>query len=160
MTSKIKFCGKCGQELPTNFDVTYCPKCGEKIDGVDTNISHNESNDAITGERKEPTYQPSVVAQLPYKSPGTAALIAFIGGLFGLPGIGHIYVGKLGNGIGILILGLVIFAFMIIFAFALPPLALFFSIGYLALFIWQIFNARTKAREFNESVQRTGKEPW
>lgn len=159
MTNKIKFCGKCGQELPINIEVTYCPKCGEKIEGIDTKISHNES-DAVVGERKEPTYQPSVVAQLPYKSPGTAALIAFIGGLFGLPGIGHIYVGRLVNGIGILILGLVIFAFTIIFAFALPPLALFFSIGYLALFILQIFNARTKAREFNEFVNTTGKEPW
>lgn len=50
--------------------------------------------------------KPSIVEHLPYKSPGTAALIAFIGGLFALPGIGHIYVGKVGRGIGILILGL------------------------------------------------------
>ena len=36
---------------------------------------------------------------LPHKSPGTAALIAFIGGLIGLPGIGHMYVGKVGRGL-------------------------------------------------------------
>lgn len=146
--------------VPTNVEVTYCPKCGAKIEGVDTKVSHNDNNNALTGERKEPAYQPSVVAQLPYKSPGTAALIAFIGGLLGLPGIGHIYVGKLGKGIGILILGLVVYAFMIISVFTLSAIALFFSIGFLSLFIWQIFNARTQAREFNEAVNTTGKESW
>ena len=57
---------------------------------------------------------PSVVQPLPYKSPGTVALIAFIGGIFALPGIGHIYVGKVGRGIGILILGLILYALLLL----------------------------------------------
>jgi len=98
--------------------------------------------------------------QLPYKSPGTSALIAFIGGIFGLPGIGHIYFGKVGRGIGILLVGLVLYVLTISFIYVFPPIALIFSIGYLILFIWQIFSARKLAKEFNELVRTTGKEPW
>jgi len=98
--------------------------------------------------------------QLPYKSPGTSALIAFIGGIFGLPGIGHICVGKVGRGIGILLVGLVLYVLTISFIYVFPPIALIFSIGYLILFIWQIFSARKLAKEFNELVRTTGKEPW
>ena len=107
-----------------------------------------------------PSQQPPVVAQLPYKSPGTAALIAFIGGIFGLPGIGHIYIGKLGKGIGILILGLFLYAMMIVSIFGFLPMAFIFGIAYLIMFIWQIFSARGQAREFNALVKETGKEPW
>ena len=35
-----------------------------------------------------------------------------------------------------------------------------FAVGYLALFIWQIFDARKLAKKFNEIVKTTGKEPW
>jgi hypothetical protein len=107
-----------------------------------------------------PSRQPSIVTQLPYKSPGTAALIAFIGGIFGLPGIGHIYKGKLGKGIGILILGLFLYAMMIASIFGFSPMTFIFAIAYLIMFIWQIFSARGQAREFNKLVKESGKEPW
>ena len=124
----------------------------------------------------------SVVEQLPYKSPGTAALIAFIGGIFALPGIGHIYVGKVGKGIGILVLGLILYAVIVLTIVSVGFLAsleqtnsesvndsagigaigfmLLLSIAYIVLFIWQIFNARKLAKKFNEVVKATGKEPW
>ena len=35
-----------------------------------------------------------------------------------------------------------------------------FSIAYIILFIWQIFNARKLAKKFNEIIKETGKEPW
>jgi uncharacterized membrane protein (DUF485 family) len=37
---------------------------------------------------------------------------------------------------------------------------LVFSIAYIILFIWQIFNARKLAKKFNEVVRETQKEPW
>jgi TM2 domain-containing membrane protein YozV len=46
----------------------------------------------------------------PYKSPGTAALLAFMGGIFALPGIGHIYVRKVGTGVVVLISGFTLYA--------------------------------------------------
>lgn len=152
MSSK-KFCTNCGEELTSTSEAKYCPKCGIKIDRDLTKTNSNDTKEFHANE-------PSVVTQLPYKSPGTAALIAFIGGIFGLPGIGHIYVGKLGKGIGILILGLVLYAITVISLFGIPPAAILFSIGYLIIWIWQIFNARSEARRFNQLVKETGKEPW
>jgi len=148
------------------MDIEECPKCHSAL--------HEHS------EHKLPP--PSVIEQLPYKSPGTAALIAFIGGLFALPGIGHIYVGRVGRGIGILVIGLILYALIVTSIFSVGFLAgleqpnaasnsasaglgviammLVLSIAYIILFIWQIFNARKLAKKFNEAVKTTGKEPW
>jgi hypothetical protein len=80
MTSiRPKFCSNCGETLKNlndnNKEIKKCPKCGIDLLQVGGVSICNTS----------------VVDQLPYKSPGTAALIAFIGGIFALPGLGHIY---------------------------------------------------------------------
>lgn len=152
----MTYCKQCGTELPSGAD--KCANCGSP---------------AIEG-----TLQTTVKMDhpVPYKSPGTAALIALVGGLFGFPGIGHIYVGRLRRGTLILVSGLVFFfvsAFMI-FAGSVASigragsgglaagvvLAIALSIAYIVIWIWQIFNARTLAKKFNEQVKLTGKEPW
>ena len=166
MTSSTpKFCSNCGETLENLNDeeIKKCPKC--KIDFIQ-----------IGG----PTHNTPVVDQLPYKSPGTAALIAFIGGIFALLGLGHMYIGNVGRGIGILISGIIIYVlFIIIIIFSLSLQGLLFlgvdespigieailiifvlDIAYFVLWIWQIFNARKLAKKFNESVRITGKEPW
>jgi hypothetical protein len=166
MTSSTpKFCSNCGETLKNlnNEEIKKCPKC--KIDLIQ-----------IGG----PTHNTPVVDQLPYKSPGTAALIAFIGGIFALLGLGHMYIGNVGRGIGILVSGIIIYVlFIIIIIFSLSLQGLLFlgvdespigieailiifvlGIAYFVLWIWQIFNARKLAKKFNESVRITGKEPW
>jgi len=89
------------------------------------------------------------------------------------------YVGKVGRGIGILILGLILYAITFIMTMgALASLGqtnpdstgsaaigaigvlLVLIVVYIVFFIWQIFNARKLARKFNETVRTTGKEPW
>src|SRR4026208_2493141 len=102
MSTMPKFCPNCGERLDTDKDTDECPKC----------------HSALHEHSKHIESKSSVVEQLPYKSPGTAALIAFIGGIFALPGIGHIYVGKVGKGIAILILGVVltVLTFVLIFS--------------------------------------------
>ncbi|TLX90462.1 MAG: hypothetical protein E6K94_06705 [Thaumarchaeota archaeon] len=144
MSDKQNFCSNCGGKLDTNVDIEECPKCHSAL--------HEHS-------RHKQLASPAIET-LPYKSPGTSALIAFIGGIFGLPGIGHIYVGNVGRGIGILLLGLVLYVLTIVFLFTFAPMSLIFSIGYLIMFIWQIFSARKLAKKFNELVRTTNKEPW
>jgi TM2 domain-containing membrane protein YozV len=167
MSDLPKFCSNCGEKLDTNVEIEECPKCHSAL--------HEHS------KHEQPS--PSVVGQqLPYKSPGTSALIAFIGGIFGLPGIGHIYVGKVGRGIGILIFGLILYAVTVLMITSVGFLAsleqtngatpnnsagmgaigimLLSSVAYVVLFIWQIFSARKLAKKFNEVVKTTGKEPW
>jgi TM2 domain-containing membrane protein YozV len=79
-------------------DIKECPGC----------------HTALHDHAKHKLSSPPVVEQLPYKSPGTTALIAFLDGLFALPGIDHMYVEKVTMGILILIGGLVLHIVMII----------------------------------------------
>src|SRR6266487_2256014 len=143
MSSKPKFCSNCGEKLDPNAE-GKCPKCG-----VDLQVGYVQ--------------QTPVVEQLPHKSPRTAALIALIGGLFGLPGIGHIYVGKVGRGIVILIIGIILYALVALVATSIfngqRPIGMEWLIiigiiiGYFVLFIWQIFKAKKLAKKFNELVR-------
>ena len=162
MSTAPKYCSNCGEKLDENLEVKECPKCHSAL--------HEHSSHVESTSR--------VVEQLPYKSPGTAALIAFIGGIFALPGIGHIYVGKVGKGIGILISGIILVTLSAVSTYSVISfvqvtsadstsrfldavvVSAIFGIAYLVLFIWQIFNARKLAKKFNETVKRTGKEPW
>ena len=131
----------------------FCPNCGKSA--ADTTVTQ--------------TTVP--VGYNPYKNPTTAALIAIIGGIFGFPGIGHIYVGKLAKGILILVSGIILFVVGLIALMAgaaLGPvgfaagamLGIILMIAYVAIWIWQIFNARSLAKQFNEYVKVHGKEPW
>ena len=143
--SARKFCSNCGEKLDENLKIDQCPKCHS---AVHEHSNHTES-------------PPRVVQQLPYKSPGTTALIAFLGGIFGLPGIGHIYVGKVGKGIAILVGGFICAILIFVAMWYVPfPLPWIIISGYFILWIWQIFDARKLANKFNESVKATGKEPW
>ena len=145
MSGTANFCSNCGEKLDTDKDVSECPKCHSALH------QHSEHKDSPS----------RIVGQLPYKSPGTAALIAFIGGIFALPGIGHIYVGKVGKGIAILVGGVFIALIIFVAIWYIPfPLSWIPIIGYFILWIWQIFDSRKLAKKFNESVKTTGKEPW
>jgi TM2 domain-containing membrane protein YozV len=144
------FCSNCGKEVAV--DAAFCPSCGYNLKQV------------------PPTkWTPSV--PLERKSPGTAAVLALILGFIGLLGIGHIYVGRLVRGIVVLIVGIIslLLTFLGLIAstevgFALEMEGLrilgLFGILYLGLWIWQIFDAYDLAKEFNRTVQETGKEPW
>jgi DNA-directed RNA polymerase subunit RPC12/RpoP len=164
--SRPKFCSNCGKTLDLNKEIKKCSKCGNDFQ-----------------QQVRSIYNKSIVDQLPYKSPGTAALIAFIGGIFALLGLGHIFVGKIGKGFGILVSGIIIYVLFVIMAISLPGMLLLglfesstgdsgigeiiiivmfiLGIAYLVLWIWQIFNARKLAKKFNELVRTNdGKEPW
>lgn len=85
MGHKPKFCKNCGEKLDPNVEIRNCTECGTEIKAI-------------------------VVKSLPYKSPGTAALLALIGGIFALPAIGHMYARKVGMGAGILIGGFILYS--------------------------------------------------
>jgi uncharacterized membrane protein len=136
-------------------------------------------------EARKPTIaNPTNINRIVYKSSGTAALLAFFGAIIGLPGIGHIYVGRIGRGLLILISGFILYILswisvlggffgglfgtaasrssdlgLSIFQTGLG-LGVFLWCAYIALLVWQIFNARSLAKRLNEQIQLTGKEPW
>ncbi len=145
----------------------------------------NESSNLEQKEVKKKTVRNSAnINRIVYKSSGTAALLAFIGAIFGLPGIGHIYVGRIGRGLLILVSGFILYIFSWIsvlgglfgglvgsVASRTPNgglqifqtgvgLGIFLWFAYMGLLIWQIFDARSLAKKLNEQIQLTGKEPW
>jgi len=96
--------------------------------------------------------------QVGYKSEGTASVLAILLGLIALCGIGQIYAGKIGRGICILIgnwVLLVIGVATLIILIGIPIL-----IGALALFIWQIIDARNLCRKYNDYLANNGRPPW
>ena len=111
MTSTPKFCSNCGETLNLNEEIKKCSKCGIDLQ------QQQQQGGSITQNRP-------IVDQMPYKSPGTAALIAFIGGIFALLGLGHIFVGKIGKGFGILVSGIIIYVLFVIMAISLPGMLL------------------------------------
>ena len=164
MSHEPDFCSNCGEKLNPNGELKNCPKCYADLKAYSAS-------------------QPSSVERLPYKNPGTTALLAFIGGILALPGIGHIYIGKVGTGVGILIGGFILYAltFSIIISVTstrayeaqysptgnASPLPidmmvaiLVLVIGYIVLFIYQIITAIRLANKFNRLAKTTGTNPW
>lgn len=110
---------------------------------------------------------PQSSQQLPMKNAGTAAVIALIVGAILFWGVGHIYVGKVLKGIGIMIAGWVIgglfvLSFLSIIAVGIGGLAVILLFALLALggWIWQTFDAYSLAKQYNDYVRTHGVEPW
>jgi hypothetical protein len=146
----VPFCPKCGKEVPV--EANFCPSCGYAFNQV-------------------PPAKPVILPN--QKNTGIAAVLALVLGIFGLMGVGHVYVGKIKRGIILLIIG-IIFGILSIFS-TLILLSLFtgfstFGLGSigaiiviiidLALWIWQTYDAYSLAKKYNKAVQETGKTPW
>lgn len=166
MSHEPDFCSNCGEKLNPNEELRNCPKCDADPKAYFTSQPSSSS-----------------VQRLPYKNPGTTALLAFIGGLLALPGIGHIYVGKVGTGVGVLIGGFILYALTFTIIISVTSLRayeaqysptgnasplpidimvaiLVLVIGYTVLFICQLISATRLANKFNRLAKITGTNPW
>jgi len=111
----------------------FCSKCGNKMDG--------------TGVAQGPYQQTQQVIYRPEKSENVAAVLSLF-----LLGVGNMYVGKVGRGVGILVLGIVI-----------SMVAWFFLIGEIVIiiyWIWNVYDAHKSAQEYNTYLRATGNPPW
>ncbi len=80
------------------------------------------------------------------KNAGLVAILALI-----VPGLGHIYLGKIGEGL----VYLVLIAILAALWFLVITLVIM-----VILWLWQIFDAYKKANQYNSVVQQTGRAPW
>ncbi|AFS82167.1 zinc-ribbon domain-containing protein [Candidatus Nitrosopumilus sediminis] len=136
-------CTKCGFDIKEE-DTQFCPKCGTSLnDFANPNTEKPASNTTPSGFQRTPEW----------KSEGTTLVLTIVLGLFGFGGIGHLYLGQLGKGIGILIVGIIL---LIVAIFT-------YGIGLVILIpfaIWVIFDARKQCRKYNDVLEKTGKAPW
>lgn len=163
------FCPKCGKEVQAGGG--FCEHCGAA-----TSAPSQQYSQAPPGQYQAPPYQyqappPYYGAQpygygapLPLKSAGLAAVLAVL-----IPGVGHIYVGKVMEGIIILILSIVIGSVgsVVVILWGLATWGVGFIFGvvilaiiYLVFWVWQIFDAYNKANQYNAALQQTGRTPW
>ena len=94
---------------------------------------------------------------LGWKSESTTLILSIVIGLFGISGIGQIYVGKIARGVVILIAGLVLT--IVGLATIFIGIGVVFLIAYIPLFIWQIIDARYICRHYNDYYEEFGKAP-
>src|SRR5579862_6316279 len=141
----MEFCPACGRAVETG--PVYCSYCGASL----RNSSYSSRQPYQTVET---TYR-----QL--KKPWIAAGLALSLGFIGLWGIGHLYVGKIARGIGLLFAGLVIgglFWFSVVLTVILVGYVgvALFGLFFVGGWLWQTFDAYNSAREYNElhAVQR------
>ncbi len=125
-----RYCSSCGKEIAES--TKFCPSCGK----------------AVASETQNQVQSQSVQTPAQIKNPGIAAVLSFF-----ITGVGQIYNGQLGNGLGVLLLeyGLFIIGLMTIL-FLHPALS---GIGILLIFIaviiwiWAIYDAYTTAQKIN-----------
>ena len=158
------FCGSCGTALisknapcpscghvkttfnpqPQQASTGFCSSCGAALIGKSTTCMK-------CGYAKT-KYNPLQGAM--QKSSGTALLLSILLGLLiGCCGVGHLYLGKVGPGIGMLIGGWL----LIVVGILTGGIGL---IAYLALFIYSIIDSSKQCRIYNEYVIQNGRPPW
>lgn len=148
VTKGENFCPKCGAPQEKQSE-SFCGKCGNKIYGNNPcsqcNLQYTPKNNLNS----------NYIGQRPpeWKSEGTTLVLTIVLGILGLGGIGHIYLGKIARGIGILIVGLI----LLVFSIATMGIGLIVLIPFA---IWVIFDARDKCRYYNNYLQQNGKSPW
>lgn len=170
-------CKKCGLEID---DETYfCPECGSTIDRTKIHVkskseptkSNDTSSDKSNDAPKENQTKEQCINNIvpPQKNPGIAVILALVIGV-GLLGTGHMYAGKIKEGISYLILGIVIDTVFLLFLYyhdmKLSNLGVELIIFFLlcvcgfSLYVWQIYDAYDVTKEYNNTILKTGKAPW
>ncbi len=134
----MPYCPRCGRAVDEY--AAFCPNCGAAL----TPQPAAPSPIPPSPPPPPPTYTaPRPVAGM--KNEGLAAVLSFL-----FSGLGQIYVGRIGRGIGILIGGIVIAL--------ISPLLLWIPL--LIYWIWNIYDAYNLAKQYNRELMRTGSPPW
>ena len=179
LKSTAKFCGSCGtskeqiedttvrppsrertsrprkksrEEELAEYEEEYLSKSKDTKSKSKSKTNSEQDSGYDTARRRRSMERPGG-----WKSDSTTLLLAIILGLFGLSGIGHLYLGMIGRGVGILIAGIVLWvvgAVTLMFGVGVVLI-----IGYLVLFIWQILDSRRLCREYNDYYEDHGEEP-
>ncbi len=153
-------CSDCGKK--TTDDQNFCPSCGTRLgkkSNSDLESELKETKEKVKElEKKSQSQDDRDYVQTMYKSEGTTLVLAIVLGIFGISGVGHIYLGRVGKGIAILIVNLILGA--IGGATLFIGVGVVFLIIYLVIFIWQILDSRSLCHYYNSHIREKGSRPW
>jgi len=142
-TSGGGFCGSCGTVLTSKF--SPCPKCG-----------HVKTTFAPPPQYSNPVVNPQSFL---YKSSGTTNLLSILFSiLLVTSGVGHLYLGQIGKGLGLMFGGwvlLIVGAVTIFFGVGIILL-----IGWFILWIYSMIDANKQCQIYNQFVSQNGRTPW
>jgi len=175
----MPYCPYCGKQVAN--DAIFCQYCGEKMPPLEPSRAYQTTNEP---QAPTVTYQaqqippPSRSYNILLKSAGTTALLGVVGGFF-LFGLGQIYVGRVGRGIALMLVGIFfkIFGILILlgslFGGALISLynpylgagvgvfgIIFIIVGNIGLWAWQAIDAYNLAKKYNNAIMQSGTPPW
>lgn len=95
------------------------------------------------------------------KSPRIALALGLGAGFFAFHGMGHIYLGKVSRGLGLLLVGWILYPTMLFFGILLLYVAFpFVFLVIIAFWFYQSADAFNKAKYYNDYVATNGKNPW
>ena len=132
------FCGGCGSQLASKL--SPCSKCGH----VKTTFAPPPNYGA---------HSPGIPSNVSNKDSGIALILSVVLGIFSICGVGQIYVGRVGRGIGILILGWV----LLVIGVATMGIGLLLYLGF---FIWQVYDTNNLCKQYNYVLNTSGRPPW
>ena len=140
-------CTRCGFSNPDG--TRYCTSCG------------NEMTDRQGGPRFTEGYIDNQIS--PQKSIGFGIVFSAL-----IVGLGHLYAEKIGKGIALSIIFVVLMIITMTFYmewmyYGYPSGALFaliFGIPALLLWIWTLYDARDTIKEYNQHLRTRGTPPW
>lgn len=143
----MAYCTKCGARLPD--DSMYCPSCGSRVGAAGPEPDRGYAPPAQEYSPRED------VIILHDKSEGIAAVLSFL-----VPGLGQIYVGKIGRGIGLLFMLFVLWFAMIMLIAMVPEATLLILALFLCYYVYCIYDAYKLARDYNEYMVANRRKPW
>ena len=174
LRSTSKFCGSCGtpteliEDTPKTRRSKPVPPRRKKsreeelAEYEEEYLSRPKGTKSKTKSRQDSDedtarYRRSMERPMGWKSESTTLLLAILPGLICILGIGHLYLGVIGRGVGILIAGIVM---LIVGALTIGfGIGIIILILVIPLFIWQIIDARKLCRQYNDYYEEFGKEP-
>ena len=143
------YCYNWEKEMYSNFK--FCPVCGLP--------PKQQNNSPPVQNYYQNNYYQAPQQNIPgLKSESTTLILSIVLGLLWIQGVGHMYVGKVGKGIGILIGALILGTIGVLTIWV--GVGVIFLIIYFIMLIWQIFDSRNLCKQYNDYLLKTGKPPW
>jgi len=146
----MAFCENCGHAI--RLGTKFCGSCGNPITETETPIQG--TNQSHSEPPPKQNVNSGKVLQRPpeWKSMGVTMVLTVVLGIFGLGGIGHLYLGKIIKGIVLLIVGIILAI--------IGWLTIFGLIVLLAFALFVIYDAYRLCKRYNNDLEQTGRPPW